>query len=300
MPTSTASWPRNQESIPAEYAKQHIRRELIHYQTSTSLSASKLGVNYYGFTGIGPPPQGLGESGDLYVDENPDTMELYARDANFEWRAWSGPHSLHTHPNSEDWCLWPSANGFAWFTPKYVREDGAPSVRGGMDRRAMISQALMYRMGAILAGQQAPLDAQPSGSLGTKRTAPTDGLENAERHKRQRPGKQPNTPHIITHVICNTPDDGLSSQLDDGLTCENCPENQKRVADLDDLLKKAMDRAIGIAEELKKERGRSQTLQAENAALKGAGLASPSLMTPSVEGKFAGTYFFVFALALFH
>ncbi|KZP03412.1 hypothetical protein FIBSPDRAFT_1055307 [Athelia psychrophila] len=280
MSPSTASWPRIQQPIPIEYASQHIRCELIHYQMSTSLAASKL-VNYYGFTGIGSPPLGLGEPGDLYVDENPDTMELYARDANFEWRAWSGPHSLHTHPNSEDWCLWASASGFAWFSPKFVRDDGAPSGRGGMDRRAMIAQALTsYKMGVALAGHQAPPDAQ-SGSMGTKRTAPTDGSDNAERHKRPRQGKQPNATHTIPHVLSGTPNDGPSSQLDEAITCENCSETQKSVADLDDLLKKAMDRAIvaeRMAEELTDKRGRSQALH------------SPSLMAPSVEGQFTALF----------
>lgn len=281
MSLSTSNWPHILRPIPAEYTNQLIRCELIHYQMSTSLGASKL-VDYYGFTGIGPPPQGLGEPGDLYVDEHQDTMELYAQDTNFEWRAWSGPDALHTHPNSEDWCLWASASGFAWFSPKFVRDDGAPGARGGMDRRAMITQALSYKMGAI-AGHHALPDAH-SGSIGTKRAAPPDSSEHAERHKRQRQGgKQSSASHIVTHVLSDT-----SNNCPDALNCESCFETQQKAAELDDLLKKAMDRAIN-------ERAISQALQAENATLKDAGLASPSLMTPSIEGPFTGTCSFMFS-----
>lgn len=102
---------------PNEYANQHVYGNHVQYP-STSLSGP---ISYYGFSGMGLPPNSLGQPGDIYVDVNPQAPELYAHDVNLEWRPWSGPDVMHAHPTSDDWCLWAFADHFGWFSPKNVK-----------------------------------------------------------------------------------------------------------------------------------------------------------------------------------
>ena len=64
-------------------------------------------VGYSEWLGMGAPATTYGYEGDVYVDQTPGDMRLYAHDGD-KWVQWPGPKSLRhiTHPKDAKRWLW--------------------------------------------------------------------------------------------------------------------------------------------------------------------------------------------------
>uniref|UniRef100_A0A8H7XM66 Uncharacterized protein n=1 Tax=Psilocybe cubensis TaxID=181762 RepID=A0A8H7XM66_PSICU len=72
------------------------------------LNCGKDAHGYSEFSGFGCPPLTLGKSGDIYLDLDPASINLYGRYTD-EWKLWPGPHSrddVLLHPIYQNRCLW--------------------------------------------------------------------------------------------------------------------------------------------------------------------------------------------------
>jgi hypothetical protein len=99
--------------LPAQYPYRSLPQRNAH------------NIQYFLFTGLGPPPNDIGYPGDIYMDSTKHMYALYGRMQN-QWAPWTGILSsarkprrianLLVHPNLPGFYLWCKGNDITWLS----------------------------------------------------------------------------------------------------------------------------------------------------------------------------------------
>ncbi|KAF9462183.1 hypothetical protein BDZ94DRAFT_1322735 [Collybia nuda] len=89
----------------------------IMFRTRTHEKPGGRAIKYMQYRAYGPPPEGLGSSGDMYFDVSVAVHRLFVRYTN--WREWLGIYRTATpvfeHPEDKGLVVWCSRNDVSWY-----------------------------------------------------------------------------------------------------------------------------------------------------------------------------------------
>ncbi|KAI0028153.1 hypothetical protein K488DRAFT_90057 [Vararia minispora EC-137] len=93
-------------------------------------------IHYREFRGQGPPPNDIGDAGDVWMDIRPGHYALYAH-KNDQWEKWTGPHKskkkMFEHPLVPGRYLWCTKKSVLWYTCDGIRKSASLQTRGEED-----------------------------------------------------------------------------------------------------------------------------------------------------------------------
>jgi len=110
-------------------------------------------ILFFEFRGYGPPPDDVGNPGDIYIDLTPHPRPLlYVCHGEKDWKCvnWSSnpnivEFNIHVHPLLKGRYLWGTASsGFMWFTPATIRYEDLYRYTDAVDYDGMIAKAMKW------------------------------------------------------------------------------------------------------------------------------------------------------------
>ena len=118
-------------------------------------------ILFFEFRGYGPPPDDVGNTGDIYIDLTPyPRLLLYVCHGEKDWKCanWSSnpnvvEFGIHVHPLLKGRYLWGTASsGFMWFTPASIRYEDLYRHTDTVNYDGMIAKAMRWDFGDDLRG----------------------------------------------------------------------------------------------------------------------------------------------------